>query len=149
MNRAIIRGLTVHRPWGWAIRNLDKRIENRGYKCHLPIGSYIAIHNGKKWDKSGQQFLEKINPSGLLENPIDDEGDCGLIVCVARFAGCITSSNSEWFFGPYGWILDDVTPIGNVCVPKGQQGLWEFDEQTLQRIREAYKNARGLSQKSI
>jgi hypothetical protein len=108
---AIIRGLTLHRPWGWAVRALNKRVENRTHPCFLPVGSYIAIHNGKKWDENGAQFLEEINPSGLFENPENDQEDCGLIVCVARFVGCVEYSSSEWFSGPYGWVLDNVYPL--------------------------------------
>lgn len=136
---ALIKGLTLHRPWGWSISTLDKRIENRSYECPLPLNSYIAIHNGKKWDEAGAEFLDRINPSGLFENPIDDPDDCGLIVCVARYRGTVDYSESEWFIGPYGWILDDVVPIDNVRVARGQQKLWNLDNETLAKVRIEYQ----------
>jgi hypothetical protein len=136
---SIIKGLTLHRPWGWAIRTLNKRVENRGYKCSLPLNSYVAIHNGKKWDKDGAAFLDQVNPSGLFENPVDDPNDQGLITCVARYRGTVEESDSEWFFGPYGWILDDVVPIDNIKIARGQQGLWNLDDEILSQVRIEYQ----------
>jgi hypothetical protein len=43
MVKARIKGLTLHRPWGYAIAYLDKRVENRAYPCFLNRGDYIMI----------------------------------------------------------------------------------------------------------
>jgi hypothetical protein len=134
-----IKGLTLKRPWGWAIKNLDKRVENRSQRCFLDPGDYIAFHNGKKWDSEGASFLDEINPSGLMENPTEADDEPGLIVCIARFVGNIDQSDSEWFFGPWGWIFDNVVPIDNVRVEKGQQGLWNLSPETLISVREQYR----------
>ena len=50
--KEIIKAVTLHRPWGNAIADphYGKNIENRTWKCPLPFGSFLAIHNGSKWD---------------------------------------------------------------------------------------------------
>ena len=37
--------LTLWPEWAWAIHNLDKRVENRGWK--IPLGRWFALHAGK------------------------------------------------------------------------------------------------------
>lgn len=39
------RALTLWPEWAWAICELDKRVENRGWA--LPIGEWIGLHAGK------------------------------------------------------------------------------------------------------
>jgi hypothetical protein len=36
--------LTLWPEWAWAIHNLDKRVENRGWK--IPLGRWFALHAG-------------------------------------------------------------------------------------------------------
>ena len=39
------RALTLWPEWAWAIHNLDKRVENRGWP--IPLGEWFALHAGK------------------------------------------------------------------------------------------------------
>lgn len=41
----MMRALTLWPEWAWAIHNLDKRVENRGWP--IPLGEWFALHAGK------------------------------------------------------------------------------------------------------
>jgi hypothetical protein len=138
-----MKALTVHRPWGYGIAYLDKGIENRTWPCILSIGSYLAIHNGQKWDKDGETFIRKLNVSELIENPTTENDPAGAIIAIARFAGNVTEDKSPWFFGPYGWKLENVIAIDHVYC-RGQQGLWNVPEDLMPRIRANYQKSKLL-----
>jgi len=139
-----IKGITLHRPWGYAVAYLGKRVENRTYRCPLPIGSYLAIHNGKKWDEVGAAFVRLMNESELIDNPTDETDLPGHIIAIAKFVGNVTECDSEWF-QPHnvGWLLEDVVAIAPVeC--KGQQGLWDLSEEVRTQVRVNYREAIDL-----
>lgn len=132
-----LNAITLHRPWAYAVAHLDKRIENRGWPCPLPVGSLIAIHAGRRFDF---ESAEKIRARGY-ECPEHEQHPMG-IVAMARFMGNVSSSNSHWFIGPIGWELSDVVAIPPVPC-KGKQGLWLVSGDLLQSVRTAYGQAQG------
>jgi hypothetical protein len=134
MQKQQIRGLTVHRPWGFQIAYNDKDIENRSWDCPLPIDSYIALHNGKTWDSDGARYLESkgYSFSGKEHDP------AGAIIAVAVFKGNVTESRSQWHqSGSIGWQLDNVVTIPPIFC-KGQQGVWHLDRDILEEVRRRY-----------
>jgi hypothetical protein len=146
MPKMQIKGLTLHRPWGYAISHLDKRVENRTWNCPLPIGTFIAIHNGQKWDKEGELFIRRQNASELFDHPSEENCPAGAIVAVAQFDGNVTESDSPWFCGPVGWQLKNVVAINPIMGVKGQQGLWNFSEELIIVVRHNYQKAKAWHQ---
>ncbi|MGB8700899.1 MAG: hypothetical protein WCD18_15910 [Thermosynechococcaceae cyanobacterium] len=134
--RQEIRGLTLIRPWGTATALHGKRIENRTKKFPLPVGTFIAIHNGNKWDADGAQFIKGL--TGITIDPIDDPAGC--IIAIAQFSGMVTQSTDPWFFGPYGWRWSKIVPIQPVPC-KGDLGLWKLNSATLKAVRDQYQEA--------
>lgn len=133
-----MRALTLWRPWPWAILH-GKNVENRPWKPPASIiGKRIALHAGKTWDDSSLTLIRKVLPSvpgSSADHPLG-------IVGVARVVGYMhpegdgrrvlnTGSEFEfddrWFFGPYGWLLDQITAIDPVPC-RGAQGLWPVPE---------------------
>lgn len=51
----------------------------------------------------------------------------GGIVGRANLVDCVTKSDSPWFFGPYGFVLEDVSPLPFVPM-KGELGIFEVPE---------------------
>jgi hypothetical protein len=136
MRKQQIRGLTVHRPWGFQIAYNDKNIENRSWDCPLPIDSFIAIHNGKKWDSDGARWLESKGYSFSGKDSAHDPA--GAIIAVAVFKGNVTESKSQWYQkGSIGWQLDNIVTIPPIFC-KGQQGLWHLDRDVLEQVRTSY-----------
>ncbi len=79
-----------------------------------------------------------------------------MIVGLARVVGCIRKSgphaddieivsgvagvhvdvDSEWFFGPFGWILQDVVALAKPVPCRGAQGLWQPPADVAARVLE-------------
>lgn len=130
-----IRGLTLIRPWPYAIINCGKPLENRSWipgPNQLRKGDWIALHAGKKWDKDAAYWI--LNTIGERV-PSEDKHTQGAIVALLRYNGYITESKSPWFFGPYGWTWSEmfvITPIPH----KGAQGLWTLEPEAMEKIEE-------------
>jgi hypothetical protein len=137
-----IKAITLHRPWGNAITDYGKDIENRSWPCPLVCGDYLAIHNGAKWDAAAVKFIQEI--TGIYEaelNPI--EVVPGAIIAVVQFFGNsrdLDPGFNPWFMGPIGWKLGNVVKITPV-ICKGQQGLWNLPEDVLEEVRKNYRKA--------
>jgi hypothetical protein len=118
------------------ISHFGKDIENRSWRCPLPIGSYLAIHSGSKWDENAAQFIRCNASSTALENY-----SMFAIVAVAQFNGNVEVSDSVWWIeGQIGWQLINVVRIEPVWC-SGQQGLWNLPDPILNQVRINYQNA--------
>jgi hypothetical protein len=141
-----IKAITLHRPWAAGISHFGKDIENRSWRCPLPIRSYLAIHSGSKWDENAAQFIRCNASSTALENysmflSKDREPLKGAIVAVAQFNGNVEVSDSVWWIeGQIGWQLINVVRIEPVWC-SGQQELWNLPDPILNQVRINYQNA--------
>lgn len=116
-----MRGLTLRRPWAWAICHAGKRIENRVWRPPASaIGGPIWIHAGVGEDPVGSAWIAR--QTGLVV-PTASEWPGGRIVAQALLHAVVTASDDAWFGGPYGWVLADVELLsGPPC--RGRLGLW-------------------------
>jgi hypothetical protein len=136
---AITHAVTVHRPWGHAIAHLGKPVENRNYRCHLPIGTLIAIHNGAEWDYPALAMVKEIAQQPDLKLTYNTD-PAMFVIAIARFGGNVTEHESPWFFGPYGWLLEDVTLIEPVFC-RGQQRIWHLTPIAAAQVNANYQAA--------
>lgn len=135
--------LTLIRPWNVLVSKGIKKIENRtwGPGNRLREGEWFAIHAGNKFDPDCIPFAQEL---GVTIDAFDSR--CvetkGAIVAVCLYAGCVTRSEDPWFFGPYGWVLEEVAAIDPVeC--KGGQGLWAVSGPIVERVRENFRRVRA------
>ena len=161
-----MKALTLTHPWPWAFVELPeaeaKRVENRSWEPpHWLIGQYIALHGGKV--PTGARLAEAREAALYIHNTIleDETGDPDMIaadlsdndirrlcipgICaVARLARVVTSSDSPWFFGPFGWELEDLIRIDPPVPHIGKQGLWDVQETAtcMDFVRERARAAR-------
>ena len=128
-----IRGITLKQPWAWAIRNAGKRVENRTWAPpESMLGNYLAIHAGNNIDREGLSVLRERFSLSLPESLV-----CGAIVAVARLDYVVddnSAGNDPWYGGPFGWHLDDVTPIEHVAC-SGARRLWNLPPSVLRKVR--------------
>lgn len=103
-----MKALSIRQPWAWAILNLGKNIENRTWSTEFR-GSFL-IHTGKTIDKNDWIYLAEKYP----EIPNYKELITGGIVGIADLVDCVQSSESPWFYGPYGFILENVKEVGYI-----------------------------------
>lgn len=142
-DRKLIRGLSLTRPWPYAILRLGKRIENRSWWPPLYIiGNYIALHAAKSWDDDDAAWIESATGQKLPPKP---DHQHSVIVGVAKISGYVTHGSGEippgqhqWFFGPYGWLLDDVVEFKQPIHCAGALSLWQIPEPVLVQVRQQF-----------
>lgn len=127
-----MKALTLIQPWLWSIVDGPKRVENRKWKPWPEVvGQTIALHAGKTYDDEAADILREYE----LEPPA--RGVCiqSAIVGVARVASFVRGEAGDpivmpdqmkWFFGPYGWLLEDVRKLREPVPCKGALALWRL-----------------------
>jgi hypothetical protein len=138
---APIRGLTLIRPWGWAIAHAGKDVENRTWEPPRgAVGGWLAIHSGEKYDQESADWMR--DELELDDVPVKRADPAGVIVAVAQLAEVVTESASEWWAGPFGWRLENVTALPSPVPCKGALGLWKLPVPVLTAVRAGWQQAR-------
>ena len=112
-DRSQIRALSIRQPWPHRIFEEGKDIENRDWMTGYR--GWFLIHAGKKYDGPHWPEAHSHLPRGG-------------IVGAAKITDCVTGSDSEWFFGDFGFVLDRAFPIPLIECP-GKLGFFKIDEQ--------------------
>lgn len=124
--------LSIRQPWAWLIVNGYKDIENRQWSTNF--NGWIWIHASKGMTRQEyvdcQEFTDCIDDRISLPDPGGLE--FGGIVGCAFIAGCVTKSTSEWFTGPYGFLMQYAKRVPfRTC--KGSLGFFKPQFQEVQR----------------
>ena len=110
--------LSIKQPWASLILHYGKDIENRSWK--LPKkhkGQRIIIHAGKTIDRwAGEYYSNMVKsvPRGRLIGEV-------------TILDYVTESDSEWFEGPYGFVLSEPLAYKHPLPCKGQLGFFPVD----------------------
>ena len=140
------RGLTLIRPWAWAVASAGKDVENRTWVApRVAVGGWLAIHAGQKWDAEAVAFIRARVDTTRRDVPTKEADTSGAIVAVAQLAEVLTASESPWFSGPYGWRLDNVVQLPAPVPCKGAQGLWSLPSDVLANVRAGVERLRAES----
>lgn len=133
-----MKALTLHQPWAWAVRLPDpygKRIENRTWGPPASvIGQRIAIHAGRFCDWTEKATVNEILVELGAPRLAPDAFNLGSVIAIATLAGVVTESDSPWFSGPLGWVLEDVVPIVAVNA-RGRLGLWDLPPHVEKQVQ--------------
>lgn len=119
-----MKALSIRQPWAWLIVNGYKDIENRSWPTKQR--GLIAIHASKTMTLDDYIAGMRAADEQGIEIPTKAELDFGYIVGVAVIKDCVTESDSPWFFGEHGFVLENAKP----CAPfpyKGQLGFFNVD----------------------
>lgn len=137
-----MKAATLYRPWSWAIAERLKLVENRSWRPErggLKVGQPFLIHAGQKYDADAANFIER---TGGRRPPPDVACSTG-IVAIARLVAVVTDPLNlppalvPWFFGPVGWVMDDVVALKPFVCP-GAQGLWDVSDRLLEQLEVQY-----------
>lgn len=105
------KALSILQPWAWCIVQGHKPVENRTWQTK--VRGWIGIHAGKGFDRDGYDWIKDTFDS--LSLPAVSDFERGGIVGRARLVDCVDRNHdvrvSWWFFGPYGFLLDDAEPL--------------------------------------
>ncbi len=148
--------ITLYRPWSWYVSHGPKRVENRTWPpdpAQLKPGDVLAIHAGQGWDKCfypDGRTMPSWAPGSWPQHPRSEAiptGIVALVVFAGATAGTVASDSlgpgvSEWWRGPWGWLLGQVCAIDPVPC-SGKQGLWVVPEDVEQKVRAAYARRKG------
>lgn len=96
----IAKVLSVRQPWAHLIVTGIKDIENRSW--HTKLRGKILIHASQSIDMQAYDHLKvfyKLPPVKYLER--------GGIVGGVEIVDCVKEHRSEWFEGPYGFVLQN------------------------------------------
>lgn len=112
-----MKALSIKQPWVWAIFYRGKDIENRTRKNSFR--GHFLIHASKKVDMDtfGYWFGQDTEPAIVMPT--------GAIVGSARITDCVTEHESQWFEGPYGFVLKDLFMFQEPIECKGALGFWQ------------------------
>jgi hypothetical protein len=101
--------LSVRQPWAWLIVHGWKNVENRTRFTHKR-GRFL-VHAGKSMTRGDYEAC-RILTEGISAIELPPFGDLprGGIVGEAVLLDCVTVHSSEWFCGPYGYVLDEQRP---------------------------------------
>lgn len=121
--------LSIRQPWAHCILHLGKPVENRTWST--TIRGSICIHAGKNMTLAEyRDALQTYRETGagfdrLRAFPVHEELKLGGIVGVADIVGCVTDHPSAWFFGPYGFVLENARPVPFIPV-RGALGFFDW-----------------------
>lgn len=112
--------LSIKQPWAFAILRMGKDIENRKWSTNFR--GRFHIHAGLQPDLNAPNHIllaywkahEKKDSATLM----------GGIIGSVEVSDCVKESNSEWFFGPIGFVLQNpqVTTFKKI---KGKLGFFQ------------------------
>jgi hypothetical protein len=117
-----MKAISIRQPWAALIVAGIKDIENR--KWSTKHRGKILIHASKKVDKSGFKMMKEMGiPEIIVSSMINYSGG---IIGEVELTDCVEKSDSEWFEGPYGFVLKNakVLPFRS-C--KGKLGVFNID----------------------
>lgn len=99
-----IKALSIRQPWVQRIFFNGKPVENRSWATDYRGDVLIhasSVFDGKAAEKRSFQIDHPHAPFGAL-------------VGIVEITDCVTEMDSEWFFGPYGFVMTNkrlITPI--------------------------------------
>lgn len=128
----MIPALSIRAPWWWLILHAGKRVENRSWSTKYR--GPVLLH-ASSWFKREEVGRVLDETAGLVSatartrppTPDDFRFNGGAVVGKARIVDCVAASDSPWFFGPYGLVLEEVEALRDPIPLRGRLGL--FDPQ--------------------
>lgn len=116
-----MKALSIRQPWAWLILNAGKDIENRDW--YTGFRGRFLIHASKGMTREEYENA----PLWVVDLPDFDDLERGGIVGSAELVDCVDDSDSEWFFGRYGFVLRDPKPLPFRPL-KGMLGFFDVPE---------------------
>ncbi len=120
------KALSIRQPWAWAILYAGKDIENRDWPAALR--GRVAIHAAKRMTREEYEdavdFMNRRCGIPLSEIPSASELVGGAILGSVEIVDCVTSSNSPWFVGEYGFVLRNPVVFDLPIECSGALGFW-------------------------
>jgi hypothetical protein len=140
-----MKALSLTRPWPFAFLNGPederKRVENRSWRPpDYAYNRYFCLHAAQSWDEDDRELI--MDMTGL---PVPGKAQTphSQIFAVCRLLGYVTTADDaklqpkqrRWFFGPVGWLVDDVRALPEPVHCKGALSLWTVPAEVEAEVR--------------
>jgi hypothetical protein len=106
--------ISVRQPWAWALIHAGKTYENRSagaIKFMLPLTGRRAIHAAKGMTREEYEDARDFMASEIgIACPAPADLLRGGIIGSVMITGVVKDSESPWFVGPRGLVIDDPKP---------------------------------------
>lgn len=130
-----MKALSVRAPWWWFILHAGKDIENRDWptKHRGPLLIHASSwHSAGEISRDFQWAIEEfpdLVASLSAENPPPSVAQFkrlgGHIVGIVEIDDCVEASESPWFQGQYGFVLEKPMALRSPIRFKGRLGLFD------------------------
>lgn len=125
-----MKALAIKQPWAEAIVRGWKDVENRSWRTDYR--GPVLIHASKAFDvDEAYAYLDVVERTGIgredREPPLtmgDARSRCGGIIGVAEIVDCVSSSESPWFVGEFGFVLANARAI-DLIPCRGMLGFFD------------------------
>jgi hypothetical protein len=118
---AEIKALSIKQPYPHHIFHDGKNVENRDWPT-----------KGRGW------FIVHAGVSKSECAPSEYHLPRGGIVGMARIVDCVEQMDSQWFFGRYGFVLEDAFPV-DLIPCRGQLGFFNPPPEAMAALAAALK----------
>ncbi|MDY0747332.1 ASCH domain-containing protein [Paucibacter sp. R3-3] len=137
--------LSVRQPYAWLISHCIKPVENRTWSTKFR--GRVLIHAGVTYSK--RDHLDDLESWRHLGYPEDRESMVGGIVGEAVITDCVKQHPSEYFFGPYGFVLDQAKAFERLIPYGGRLGFFGVPSSVLAGVshKVAYVKSQGQTRK--
>jgi len=115
-----MKTIAIRQPWALFVALGEKTIENRTRPTRYR--GRLLIHASKATDS---ETLETVEQLRRAENAPEIEWTTGAIIGCVTLVDCVTESDSEWFTGPHGYVLEDAILFDRPVPARGQLGIYE------------------------
>lgn len=119
------QAISIRQPWGWAIMNAGKDVENRTRKLCSPGWYFLHVGSGGDIDEYNAAVLNFGFPH-IREVPRFDELPRGGVIGAMKLGEWITESPSKWFIGPKAAKIEAVVALP-FQAGRGAQGVFAWD----------------------
>jgi hypothetical protein len=118
-----MKAISICQPWAWLIVQGYKDVENRTWSTKYR--GPILIRAGKTLDPAFDELRQMLRGEFDIHVPAYKQLPHGGIVGQATIVDCVTNYDSDFFAGPYGFVLGDAQPLPfQPC--KGQLGVFDL-----------------------
>lgn len=119
-----MKALSIRQPWAWLIIHGGKDIENRTWSTKYR--GRILVHASQAMSRPEYDAAKIVADTNNAYLPDFENLKRGGIIGSVEIADCVNSSDSPWFFGPYGLLLRDPQPLPFQPM-KGRLGLFRAE----------------------
>jgi len=132
-----MKALSFKQPWAWAIFN-GKPVDNRSRRTNYR--GPLLIHASQTFDEQGFFWLAARQNKLGIELPFFSTDYPTGILGQANLIDCVMYHPSPWFFGPYGYVLDDSLKFDEPIAYPGKPWIFEVPDSLVQNIQSSIGN---------